>query len=73
MAFDTLTARFGMLGFGAGDSLAEASGSFDGKSSQLFLALPGTADIENGEAPPDPEPEETGRGQGSRRKLGIGR
>lgn len=73
MAFDTLTARLGVLGFGAGDSLPEAAGGFDGFSAQLPLALPGCAEIENGDAPPDPEPEADGGGSNSRRKAGIGR
>lgn len=71
-AFDSWTQRRGMMGYGYG-MLPEASGGFDGIDAQLFLALPGQYEIENGEIP-EPEPEPTGgNGMGPRRKTGIGR
>lgn len=70
-AWDTWTQRRGVMGWGSGSMLPEASGGFDGIDSQLFLALPGQYAIENGELPPEPE---TGGGRaGPRRKAGIGR
>lgn len=71
-AWDTWTQRRGMLGWGIGGMLPEATGGFDGVDSQLFLALPGQHAIENGEIP-QPPPEESGGGLSSRRKTGIGR
>lgn len=50
-AWDTWTQRRGMLGWGIGGMLPEATGGFDGVDSQLFLALPGQHAIENGEIP----------------------
>lgn len=72
MAWDTWTQRRGMMGYGSGCMLPEATGGFDGVDSQLFLALPGQYQIENGEIPePEPEPDQ-GRGKGPRGKTGIG-
>lgn len=70
-AWDTLTQRRAMLGWGNCTALPEANGGFDGIDSQLFLGLPGQYEIENGELPPEPEPETGGR-NGPRRKMGIG-
>jgi hypothetical protein len=73
-AWDSWTQRRGMLGWGSGSMLPEATGGFDGVDSQLFLALPGQYEIENGEIPePEPEPEAEGGRVGPRRKTGIGR
>lgn len=71
-AWDTWTQRRGMLGWGNGSMLPEATGGFDGIDAQLFLALPGQYEIENGELPPEPEPETGGGRNGPRRKMGIG-
>lgn len=72
-AWDTWTQRRGMLGWGSGSMLPEASGGFDEVDSQLFLGLPGQYAIENDEIPePEPEPATDG-GANSRRKTGIGR
>lgn len=70
-AFDSWTQRRGMMGYGYG-MLPEASGGFDGIDSQLFLALPGQYEIENGEIPVPPDPEPSGRGKGPRGKSGMG-
>lgn len=70
-AWDSVTKRRGMLGWGNAGALPEASGGFDGVDAQLFLGEPGQYTIENGVIP-DPVTPATGSTSGPRRKMGIG-
>lgn len=71
-AWDTVTQRRAMLGWGNCTMLPEANGGFDGIDAQLFLGLPGQYEIENSELPPEPEPETQAARIGPLRRLGLG-